>query len=131
MLKDGHGGKNPGKRQWIFTANANDCHCGVNVDDVHEGADLPCTLIFGYGNDDEYREPSDEDMRRILACVNACAGIRTEDLLRNQTRVHVDLTKTPDSIADYFITGTKAEIVELAKELLTDEGYTVTDKHEG
>lgn len=47
-------------------------------------AELPCMMqVDGYSDDPEVEEEQHANVRRIVACVNACAGISTE-LLEQQ-----------------------------------------------
>ena len=79
--EEARGGKNPCKRSWIFTTGSG-IHSGVQCGDIIEDVSPPPTEIIrqlDYEEGGGY-EISDDDMERIMACVNACYGWTTTEL---------------------------------------------------
>jgi hypothetical protein len=81
------GGKSPRKTQWTFDVGGDEIHSGVTGGEVREETGEPCTKIFGEDafsgwGENSYSPPSEEDIQRIVACVNACAGIPSDLLQR-------------------------------------------------
>jgi hypothetical protein len=73
--------------------------------------------------------PTDEELERIVACVNACRGLATEVLLRVRHRQVFDAAKLLidefHTRLDFRLNSRPQELVIL-KELLEEVGYVVT-----
>lgn len=77
--------------------------------------------------------PTGDDMNRIVACVNACAGIPTDDLRNPHTKIYVDMANGPQAEQAatsgerfYCILGTERQMVDFSKRLLSNHGFSVT-----
>jgi len=87
--EEARGGKNPCKRSWIFTAGSG-IHSGVQRGDIIEDVLPPPTEIIRQLDCEEGGgyEISDDDMERIVACVNAMVGIeRPVEFMKQLGRV--------------------------------------------
>ena len=73
--------------------------------------------VFSTAQDYEL-SPSQEDADRIVACVNACEGIPTEDLVDERVSVKVDLARIPGSPPNYIVAFNEDDVPHFVKYLI-------------
>jgi hypothetical protein len=90
-----------------------------NVNDYMDPIPIASAWREGAFSDGEETEESQDNARRIVACVNACQGIKTEDLFALQGTT---ILKTANEVANSIIKQ-RDELLAAAKELMAAQAH--------
>jgi hypothetical protein len=101
-------------------------HC---IDDANHNMILDGTVIVRVRNDRRHESAKPEDLRRIVAAVNACKGLPIQALVSGNIIVYHDLEQRYAQPTHCFA-GSLPELNRYAIQLLQDQGYSVVDNHE-
>jgi hypothetical protein len=89
---------------------------------ILDAKDMPVFRAWSHYAADDGLDVTREDLERIVACVNACAGIPTEELLRGAARrinliedVYLEGNAVMMQTGEVFIIGDEAQYIQDAE----------------